>query len=203
MTTNKDTDLREALRRKYADTPQLPADFLQRMHQATEKETKSPIRRWLYPISAIAASLVLLFALGVALDNRHSENPDLVAQGDTLMTSPRTETKEVEKTMEKEKNTEATDTVKILKEQIRMPRPPRHYMAKAKPAEVTPEPEPIDATELAERAFAGEKRRMEMEMMAQMSGSLQADFKGLADEIRRRGERMTQQVEIALNNDEY
>ena len=30
MTTYKDTDLREALRRKYADTPQLPADFMQR-----------------------------------------------------------------------------------------------------------------------------------------------------------------------------
>lgn len=34
MTTYKDTDLREALRRKYADTPQLPSDFLNRMQQA-------------------------------------------------------------------------------------------------------------------------------------------------------------------------
>ena len=202
MTTNKDTDLREALRRKYADTPQLPADFMQRMHQTTEKETKRPIRRWLYPISAIAASLILLFSLGVVLNNRHSENPDLVAQGDTLKTFPRTETKEVEKTIEKEKNTEAADTVKILKEQIRMPRTPRHYMAKAEPVEVTPEPDPIDATELAERAFAEEKRRMEMELMAQMNGSLQADFMEIANEIRQRGERMTQRVEIAMSTEE-
>ena len=202
MTTNKDTDLREALRRKYADTPQLPADFLQRMRQATEKDTKSPIHRWLYPISAIAASLVLLFSLGVALNNRHSETPDLVAQGDTIKASPRTETKDVEKTMEKEKNTEAADTVKILKEQIRMPRTPRHYMAKAKPAEVTPEPDPIDAKALAERAFAEERRRMEMELMAQISGSLQSDFKVMTDEIRSRGERMTQHVEIAMSNEE-
>ena len=202
MTTNKDTDLREALRRKYSDTPQLPADFMQRMHQATEKEAKSPIRRWLYPISAIAASLLLLFSLSVALNNRHSENPDLVAQGDTIKASPRTETKEVEKTMEKEKNTEVTDTVKNLKEQLRMPRTPRYYMAKAKPEEVTPEPDPIDATALAERAFAEERRRIEMEIMTQTSGSLQADFKGLTDEIRSRGERMSQQVEIALNEDE-
>lgn len=202
MTTNKDTDLREALRRKYADTPQLPTDFLQRMHQATEKETKRPIRRWLYPISAIAASLLLLFSLSVALNNRHSENPDLVAQGDTIKTSPRTETKEVEKTIEKEKNIEAADTVKILKEQIRMPRTPRHYMAKAEPVEVTPEPDPIDATELAERTFAEEKRRMEMELMAQMNGSLQADFMEIANEIRQRGERMTQRVEIAMSTEE-
>lgn len=202
MTTNKDTDLREALRRKYADTPQLPTDFLQRMHQATEKETKRPIRRWLYPISAIAASLVLLFSLGIALNNRHIEIPDLIAQGDTLKTSPRTETKEVEKTIEKEKNIEAADTVKILKEQIRMPRTPRHYMAKAEPVEVTPEPDPIDATELAERTFAEEKRRMEMELMAQMNGSLQADFMEIANEIRQRGERMTQRVEIAMSTEE-
>lgn len=202
MTTNKDTDLREALRRKYADTPQLPTDFLQRMHQATEKETKRPIRRWLYPISAIAASLLLLFSLSVALNNRHSENPDLVAQGDTIKASPRTETKEVEKTMEKEKNTEVTDTVKNLKEQLRMPRTPRHYMAKAKPEEVTPEPDPIDATELAERTFAEEKRRMEMELMAQMNGSLQAVFMEIANEIRQRGERMTQRVEIAMSTEE-
>ena len=202
MTTNKDTDLREALRRKYGDTPQLSADFMQRMHQATEKEIKSPIRRWLYPISAIAACLVLLFSLGVALNNRHSENPDLVAQRDTIKASPRTETPKVEKTIEKEKNTEVADTVKILKEQIRMPRTPRHYMAKAKLEEVTPEPDPIDATALAERAFAEEKRRMEMEMMAQTNGSLQADFKGLTDEIRQRGERMSQHVVMALNEDE-
>ncbi len=203
MTTNKDTDLREAVRRKYADTPQLPADFLQRMHQATEKETKSPIRRWLYPISAIAASLVLLFSLSVALNNRNSENPDLVAHTDTIKASPQTETKKVKaKTLEKEEKTETADTVKILKEQIRMPRTPRHYMAKAEPVEVTPEPDPIDATELAERAFAEERRRIEMEIMTQTSGSLQADFKGLTDEIRSRGERMSLQVEIALNEDE-
>lgn len=33
MTTNKDTDLREALRRKYADTPQLPENFSERLMQ--------------------------------------------------------------------------------------------------------------------------------------------------------------------------
>ena len=37
MTTYKDTDLREALRRKYADTPQLPSDFMNRMQQASQK----------------------------------------------------------------------------------------------------------------------------------------------------------------------
>ena len=64
MNKPKDTDLREAMRRMYADTPQLPSDFMERMHQAREKENKRrTLRRWLYPISigAVAASLLLLF----------------------------------------------------------------------------------------------------------------------------------------------
>ena len=58
-TTYKDTDLREALRRKYANTPLLPSDFMSRMHQASRpKKNYLILRRWLYPIS-IAAVLVL------------------------------------------------------------------------------------------------------------------------------------------------
>ena len=60
----------------------------------------------------------------------------------------------------------------------------------------------MDATEYAERAVAEEMRQMEMEMMVQMQSNLQADFKGLTDEIRKRGERMSQHVEMALNEDE-
>lgn len=97
---------------------------------------------------------------------------------------------------------ETADTVKKIKEKYRMPRPPKHYMAKAETEETMPEPELTDPTELAEIAFAEEKRRLEMEMMAQMSGSLEADFKAMTDEIRSRGERMTQHVEMAMSNEE-
>ena len=97
---------------------------------------------------------------------------------------------------------ESADSIKKLKEKYRMPRPPKHYMAKAEKEEIVPEPEAIDEIELAERAIAEEKRQMEMEMMAQMSGSLQSDFKALTDEIRSRGERMSQHVEIAMSNEE-
>ena len=97
---------------------------------------------------------------------------------------------------------ETADTVKKIKEKYRMPRPPKHYMAKAETEETMQEPELTDPTELAEIAFAEEKRRLEMEMMAQMSGSLEADFKAMTDEIRRRGERMTQHVEMAMSNEE-
>ena len=97
---------------------------------------------------------------------------------------------------------ETADTVKKIKEKYRTPRPPKHYMAKAETEETMQEPELTDPTELAEIAFAEEKRRLEMEMMAQMSGSLEADFKAMTDEIRSRGERMTQHVEMAMSNEE-
>lgn len=204
MTTTKDTDIREALRRKYAETPQLPADFMQRMQQATEKKKeRRTLYRWIYPALAIAASVVLLFSVGVIRNFKDGEEPGLVAKTDSMKTAPRTETKKVEqKPMEKGNSTEVADSVKMMKERYRTPRPPKHYMAKVETTTGTPEPEIIDEVELAERAFVEERRRMEMEMMAQMSGSLQADFKALTDEIRSRGEQMTQQVEIAMSNEE-
>ena len=75
-------------------------------------------------------------------------------------------------------------------------------MAKAETVESTPAPDVIDEVELAERAFAEEKKRIEMELMAQTSGSMQADFKAMTDEIRSRGERMAQYVEMAMSTEE-
>ena len=40
-------------------------------------------------------------------------------------------------------------------------------------------------------------------MMAAMNGSLQADFQEMTKEIRQRGERMNQKVEMAINDNEY
>lgn len=56
----KDTDLREALRRQYADTPQLPADFMDRIQRR-----KPALRHRTLPlfISGIAASILIAFLL--------------------------------------------------------------------------------------------------------------------------------------------
>ena len=97
---------------------------------------------------------------------------------------------------------ETADSIKKLKEKYRMPRPPKHCMAKAETRRRSQETGVIVEQALAERAFAEEKMRIEMEMMAQMSSSLQADFKAMTDEIRNRGERMSQHVEIAMSNEE-
>lgn len=66
MTNYKDTDLREALRRRYSDTPQLSADFADRLRQRIEEQAAKPKHRrvWLYSgIAAAAASVALLIAL--------------------------------------------------------------------------------------------------------------------------------------------
>ena len=201
MTTNKDTDLREALRRKYADTPQMPADLSERLMKRLETTRETPKRRyWPYITAAmaIAASILLLFSVGIIFNNRQSDQPDLIAKTDTIKTSPQKEIKTV-----KEQPLETVDSVKKIKEKYRMPRPPKHYMAKAEVEEEAPTaPELTDENELAEIAVAEEVRRMEMQRMAQMGGSLQAEFKAITDEIRSRGERMTQHVEIAMSNEE-
>ena len=67
MTTHKNSDIHEALRRKYNDAPKLPADFLQRVHLADEKQKKAETRRRWLQMSAIslsaAAILVVAFIL--------------------------------------------------------------------------------------------------------------------------------------------
>lgn len=70
MKTPKDTDLREALRRKYAREPQLPANFTSRM--MSQKK-----RRWLYPLSAlaIAACALLLILLNIEKQKPEQQMP--------------------------------------------------------------------------------------------------------------------------------
>lgn len=83
MTTHQDTDLREALRRKYADTPQLPADFSERLMQRLAQQDEKPKRRcvWLYPaVGTVAASLLLLLTLQHYNNNVEKTEQPMVAQ---------------------------------------------------------------------------------------------------------------------------
>ena len=187
-----------------ATQPKMPTDFTDRVMKCIEQpvHTGSHRRLWPYTISAIAAAacIVLLFYVGGLRNTMHDEKPHLIAQADTTKTMPQTESK---KELPIEKG-EMVDTVKKAKETLRMSRTPKHYMAKAETEATAPKPDIIDEEVLVERAFAEERRRMEMVMMTQtqMQGSLQSDFKRLADEIRSRGERMSQHVEMAMNEDE-
>ena len=211
MNKLNDKDLREALRRHEAKRlkPQVSEDFCDKVMQAlTETDTVSseqPKRRlWLYPAIGIAAAIALLFSLSVALSHQDGEEPSIVAQTDSTRVTPQTDTKKAEERLLEEKgNKEMADTVKKLKEMLQMAKPPRHYMARQETkAENHAEPELIDEEELDERAFAEERIWMEMERMEQTSGSLQADFKTVTEEIRQRGERISQHVVMAMSNEE-
>ena len=69
MTNYKDTDLREALRRRYSDTPQLSADFADRLMQRIEEPRPRKEGRikslpyWKMLVGAAAASVLLLLTL--------------------------------------------------------------------------------------------------------------------------------------------
>lgn len=202
MNKLNDKDLREALRRHEAKRlkPQVSEDFCDKVMQAlTETDTVSSEqpkcrRMWLYPAIGIAAAIALLFSLSIALNHQYGEEPSLVAQTDSARVTPQTP------------NTQhlMNDTLKKVKEMIQMTKTPRHYMAKRdKQTKPIAEPEVIDATDLAEQAIAEEERRFAMEMMSRMNANLQSDYQEMTREIRQRGERMTRQVEIAINDDKY
>ena len=75
----KDTDLREALRRKYSDSPQLPADFMEKMQERMAQQnelampmpaTKKRLWRW------VAAAACILILIGVGVTMLPKEQPE-------------------------------------------------------------------------------------------------------------------------------
>ena len=81
MTMHNDTDLREALRRRQAHTPQLPDGFTDRLMQRIgEPEQKPrPRRTWLYAVAA-AACVLLLIGIGMATLRKDEPTRELLAE---------------------------------------------------------------------------------------------------------------------------
>ena len=113
-----------------ATLPKMPSDFTDRVM----KRIDSPVhavnhrRLWLYAVSSIAAAacIALLFYVGSVRNIQYGDSPVLVAHTDTTKTVPQKETKEVEEQpLQKGKDTEVADSVKIIKEKYRMPRLPK------------------------------------------------------------------------------
>ena len=178
-----------------ATQPQAPADFTERVMKRIEEQPSvfQSKRRWvwLYPTIAAAAAIALLLYIGVNPNDQQPEHPILIVQTDTAQAVPQTKV-------------ETVDSVKVVKEILQISRPPKHYMAKQeKQTEKIVEQEAVDATYLAEQAIAEEEQRIAMQMMQQMSASLQDDYVKMTREIRERGNRLTQQAETAINDDAY
>ena len=91
MTTFKDSDLREALRRKYADTPPMPADLSERLmklgdcnsHQATERPRH---RYWPYITAAIAVAASILLLIVLYVGEGQTEQRPVIAEKVTAPT---------------------------------------------------------------------------------------------------------------------
>ena len=83
MNKYKDTDLREALHRKYADEPQLPADFMAKMERRmadgkTAGTKRARLWRW------VAAAACFLVVVGVGLHYQFKDTPQPIAQSTTV-----------------------------------------------------------------------------------------------------------------------
>ena len=194
MNEQNDKYLREALRRRETrrQKPQPSADFCDSVMQRIGQQDQQPKRRhlWFYPAIGAAAAIALLLYISIKPIDQQPEPPSLIVQTDTVQAVPQT-------------NVETADSVKAVKEILHMARPPKHYMAKReKQTEPVVEPEVIDAADLAQQAIAEEEQRIAMQMMQQMSTSLQDDYVKMTREIRERGNSMTQQVTIAMSNEE-
>ena len=206
---HQDQGLRQALQHRNEAAEKLTpsadfADSLMARIQASEVAPQPKHRRlWTYvSIGAVAASIVLLLSVGIHLTHQQGGEPVLVAQTDTIKAVPKASTVK-EQTIQKAKTNEVVDTLKLMKEKYRMPRPPRHYMAKAETVEKTPEPQ-VDEAELMAKVLFEQEQQALMQVMAEneTKSSLQDDFESIIQEIRRRGEHTARQVEIALSNEE-
>lgn len=77
----KDSDLREALRRRYADTPKLPADFMK--DTLPRREGRTRVLRWM------AAAACLLLICGVGFTLMPKDEPAKQAQVIVKQTTPK------------------------------------------------------------------------------------------------------------------
>jgi hypothetical protein len=80
MTTHRDTDLREALRRRYANTPQLPTDFTERMIERMDRKPSHWWHWWYWmPVAAC-----LLITVGIGLHHEPNETSQQIVQAPSM-----------------------------------------------------------------------------------------------------------------------
>lgn len=170
MNKFKDTDLREALRRKYSDTPQLPADFMASMKQRMEEPKQAPKPRILWRWMAAAACLLFIISIGFTLWPKHEAQtfqPQVAQKKDQPQTEqPKAiEISNVDQVAVQEPQTESQAEPKAEPAKVRMQQmvaqpEPKTELAKAEPAtepteeiivDTPPAPETDMAKTLTER----------------------------------------------------
>lgn len=179
-----------------------------------EVEEKQKSTAW-WKYAGIAAAIALLLGLGFYFNSRNDEKPHLIAQADSVKTTPQTETKKVEDQPRKPvEHEESADTIKKVKEIQRITRPQKTYMAKlspmkeekAQPKQKNALPDTIIFTEspyyiASEELSELEIRERDLPQYAS-SQSDDLDYEELKREIQQRGERMIKNIELAFNPEE-
>ena len=161
MNQFKDTDLREALRRKYSDTPQLPADFMASMKQRMEEPKQAPKSRMLWRWMAAAACLLLIIGIGITLwqkQEAQTTQPQVAQKIEQPQTEqPKAvepETVEPEAVQEPEAEPQVEPTSVRTQQMVAQPKP-KTELAKAETAtepkeEVITDTPPAPETDMAE-----------------------------------------------------
>ena len=207
MNKPNDTDLREALRRQYADTPQLPDDFMERMHQAVEKSDKRrTIRRWLYPISigTVAASLLLILMLNHG--NETTEEHPLVAQQTTEVTQQNATDDKPQPTADDQLTASGTtvqnEAVKnMAKAEVNKPSPAkkaRKRRKEANPVQQTPQQNTAIAESESQETTPATSEPANPIHYAEPDPYLM--MASQAQDIRTRGERLQKEVASLMND---
>ena len=166
-----------------------------------EVDVKQTQPRWRKHVG-MAATVALLVGIGSFLlfHQGSPERQTLTAKVDTVKTSPQ-QMEEKDSRVEEEKK----DTNNVVKEAERVIySTPKVYMAKASAPSIATEPH--QETETAEAELSPEEyvERLIAEYRARMNAMMAAeDPYELREEIRRRGERLTQSIEMAISNDNY
>ena len=193
MTNHKDTDLREALRRRYSDTPQLSADFADRLMQRIESPKNrakssrfSSLSLWrgrrvrLVGIAAAAASALLLLTLhyynnrgGELKEMPLAETQTVAADSSSNIKNEPMPTKVVEVPLVAEaKTTVAKEKTKVkqAKTMVAKERPMTAKTAKPLLAQATPTEQPqVQPQPIAEKKKSDEKvKRAEIDLKTRL-----------------------------------
>ena len=205
--------------------------LIQRIKQEEAAKRNRMLHKRIWLSMGIAAVILLLLVMGFWLNGRFNEEPELVAQTDTTKATPQVEEGQGvksegqgargEEPETKQKPVEKADTIKV-KEMERVPRPPKRYMAKVVEEEIVRPEENVRLDTIVfteppymflptfpmeeflserfqEREEAIEHDDYSIEPINQQK--LSTTFEDVERDIRIRGERMNQAMELAMSND--
>lgn len=151
MRTFEDTDIREALQRKFADTPQVPSDLNERLLQRIQKEEDTALKHRILPIALrwIAVAAVLVAVLALFTWKSHTpktlpqmakqENAPKVIEKDHVDKTPMTHVKLANDTREVEQqHTRRLETPQPKKKKRKLVKVEEPMIAEAEPVTETP-----------------------------------------------------------------